>query len=105
LVDTYGSVDVLEARRDTLADVLDFALVLGVVDSKGVQNENLSPFSALVQSGEQLGNGGWIQVKESSTGIVIVDLRKSSNGVGDDHWIGIRKEFLKGLDEALKSTE
>ena len=73
---TNSSVDVLETRGDTLTDVLKLALVLGVVHSEGVENEDLAPLSAFVKRSQQLGHCVGCQVKQPCTWVVVVDLSK-----------------------------
>ncbi len=97
----YSSVDVLEARGDTLADVLDLALLGGGVHGKGVEDEDLAPLRALVQGCQQLGDRGGVEIKESGAGVEVVDLRQRSNSIGHHHGVGIRQELLQRLDESL----
>ncbi len=64
----------LETRGHTLTDVLQLALVLGVVHSQRVQDEDLAPLSAFIQRRQQLGHCVGCQVKQTGTWVVVVDL-------------------------------
>ena len=72
---TYSSIDVLKTRGDTLADVLELALVLGRIHGERIKNEDLTPLSALVESSKELGHSCGIQLEESGAGVVVVDFR------------------------------
>lgn len=85
---------------------LGFALILGVIVGQAVQNEDLSPLSALVEGRQQLVDVLGIEVQQVAVGVRLADLREGSNGVGHDlkdggifvtldllsHW-----DFIKGL--------
>lgn len=62
----HGSVGVGEAWGDPLTDALGLLVVLGLVGSQGVQDEDLAPLCALVQCRQQLVDGRGVQVSECS---------------------------------------
>lgn len=60
---------------------LGLALVLGVVVGQAVQDEDLSPLSALVQGRQQLVDVLRVQVQQITVGVRLADLRQSSNSI------------------------
>ena len=101
-----SSIGVREPRGNPLADVLGLLLVLRLVCGQGVQDEDLSPFRALIQSSQELIDSGRVQISQSSsyketqcnlwsfisyTGYSIMDLRDSVLALATDRdrWISM----------------
>ena len=64
---------------------LSFSLVHRSIGAHGVHYEHLAPLSALVEGGEQFVDSGRVQVgKGGGCRGRLIDLGKSSNGIGND---------------------
>jgi hypothetical protein len=83
-----ASVRMLELGNDTLAYMLAFSFINGLVSRQSVQNCNPSPFRTLVQGDKEFLNGGGIEGKETffrpRSDRCKMDVRKSGNCVRDD---------------------
>ena len=61
---------------------LGLPLIFWVVVGQAVQDEDLAPLSALVQSGEELVDVLRVQVQQVAVGVGLADLRQSCHGIG-----------------------
>lgn len=57
-------------------------LILGVVVGQAVEDEDLSPLCALVESRQQFVDVLWIEVQQVAVGVRLADLRQGSNCIG-----------------------
>ena len=60
---------------DSLTDTLRLSVILGVVAGERVQDEDLAPLGALIESRDQLVDGGRVHLYEKlSSAAALVDL-------------------------------
>ena len=71
----HSSIGMSQSGRDSLTDTLSLAVILGVVAGERVQDEDLAPLGALIESREQLVDGGRVHLNERlSSAAALVDL-------------------------------
>ena len=64
-----------QAGSDSLTDTLGLSVILRVVAGERVQDEDLAPLGALIESREQLVDGGRVHLNERlSSAAALVDL-------------------------------
>ena len=88
-----GGVGVGEAGGDALADALGLALVLGVVVGEGVEDEDLAPFGALVEGGEEFVDGGVVEFwkgEKNDQVLLLRPMKKTTN---------VYSEYLKNGED------
>lgn len=71
------------------------------LQSKRVEDENLTPLSALVECSEQLGHGPGVHVEQLGGRVTLVHLGQRGDCVGNHHRVGIRKQILERLNKPL----
>ena len=80
----HSGVGVGETRSNTLACGLSLAVVLGSVTGETVENEDLTPLGAFVESRQQLVDGRGIHVHHLEMRRGLGYLGKRGNGIGND---------------------
>lgn len=68
-------------RRAGTSIPLSFTIILGVVVGQTVQDEDLAPLRALIQSRQQLVNVLRVQIQQVAVGMRFTDFRQGSHSV------------------------
>lgn len=96
-----AGVDVLKLRYNPLANVLGLLLVDRPVVGQGAQDSDASPLCALVESHEELLEGGRGDDECSRLGGRLGDFGQGLDRIGDHHGVRIANQLLQGLEEAV----
>merc|ERR1719452_276143 len=81
---------------------MGFPVILGVVVGETVQDENLAPLSALIESSQELIDDSCVHLNDGFACTAgLINLRQGCNRIGHHHWVGVTQQLLQAIKEAL----